>query len=458
MIETIKSIILDFQELSLETGVPRRLRIEVVPGKATVCIGVRRSGKSTYLYQVIQRLLDDGVPRENILYLNFFDDRLHNLKQEGPGLITEAYYSLYPEKKNTETVYCFFDEIQEVKGWEPFVDRLMRTEQCEVYITGSSAQMLSREIATQMRGRALSWEMFPFSFREYLDYKEIESTGFLSTKKRFLVQKTFEEYWETGGFPEVAGLDRYLRIKIHQEYFHAVLFRDLVERHDISHPKALTDLAHRLVDNVASLYSVNSLTGYLKSLGHKAPKSAVSDYLEWFEDAYFLFTVRIFDASLARSKTNPKKIYCIDHALVTSVSSGILVNSGHLLENLVFTALRRVSPEIYYCKTKRGLEVDFIAHLPAAPACAWPHADRLPAAQAGMRNRSRLLVQVCESMAEPQTRKREVTALGETMVELGLKTGTIVTRNEEEEIKVDGGKIEVVPVWRFLLNLPESQV
>ncbi|MEA1971041.1 MAG: ATP-binding protein [Thermodesulfobacteriota bacterium] len=434
MIETIKSIILDFQELTLETGAPRRLRIEVVPGKATVCIGVRRSGKSTYLYQVIQRLLDDGVPRENILYLNFFDDRLHNLRQEGPGLITEAYYSLYPEKKNAETVYCFFDEIQEVEGWEPFVDRLMRTEQCEVYITGSSAQMLSKEIATQMRGRALSWEMFPFSFREYLDYKGVESAGPLSTKKRFLVQKAFEKYWETGGFPEVAGLDRYLRIKIHQEYFRAVLFRDLVERHDVSHPKALTDLAHRLMDNTASLYSVNSLTGYLKSLGHKAPKSAVSDYLEWFEDAYFFFTVRIFDASLARSKTNPKKIYCIDHALVTSVSSGILVNSGHLLENLVFTALRRVSPEICYYKTKGGLEVDFIAQV---------------------RDRSRLLVQVCESMAEPQTRKREITALGEAMLELGLKTGTIVTRNEEEEIKVNGGKIEVVPVWRFLLNLPE---
>lgn len=436
MIDTIKSIILDFQEVSLETGVPRRLRVEAVPAKATVCIGVRRSGKSTYLFQVIQRLLDDGVPRENILYLNFFDDRLHNLRQEGLGLITEAYYSLYPEKKNTETVYCFFDEIQMVAAWEPFVDRLMRTEQCEVYLTGSSAQMLSREIATQMRGRALSWEIFPFSFREFLDYKGIDSAGPLSTKKRLAVQKAFEEYWETGGFPEVAGFDRHLRIKIHQEYFHAVLFRDLVERHDVSHPKAVTDLAHWLIDNTASLYSVNSLTRYLKSLGHKAPKSAVSDYLEWFEDAYFMFTVRIFDASLARSNTNPKKIYCVDHALVTSVSSGILVNSGHLLENLVFTALRRVSPEIYYCKTKGGLEVDFIAQL---------------------RNRTRLLVQVCESMAEPQTRKREVSALSDAMAELGLKSGTIVTRNEEEEIEVDGGKIEAVPVWRFLLNLPESQ-
>ena len=295
--------------------------------------------------------------------------------------------------------------------------------------------MLSKEIATQMRGRALSWEMFPFSFREFLDYKGIESEGALSTKKRLLVQKACEEYWETGGFPEVAGLGRHLRIKIHQEYFHTILFRDLVERHDISHPKALTDLAHRLVDNTASLYSVNRLTGYLKSLGHKVPKSAVSDYLEWFEDAYFLFTVRIFDASLARSNTNPKKIYCVDHALVASVSSGILVNSGHLLENLVFTALRRLHPEIYYYKTRTGREVDFL----------------IP-----MRGPSPLLVQVCESLAEPQTRKRETAALREAMVELGLKTGTIVTKNEEERIDTGGGTIEVVPVWRYLLDQPEA--
>ncbi len=320
-------------------------------------------------------------------------------------------------------------------GWEPFIDRLLRTEKCEVYITGSSAQMLSREIATEMRGRALSWEMFPFSFREFLDYKGIESDAPLSTRKRLTIQKAFSEYWETGGFPEVVGLDGRLRIKTHQEYWGAMLFRDLVERHDISHPKAVTDLAHWLVDNTASLYSVNNLTGYLKSLGHKAPKSAVADYLEWFEDAYVLFTVRIFDASLARANTNPKKIYCVDHGLVKSVSSGILVNSGHLLENLVFTGLRRITPDISYFKTRAGREVDFIARL---------------------KDRSRLLVQVCESLADPQTRKRETAALAEAMVELNLAAGTIVTRGEEERIQVESGTIDVVPAWRFLLNLPES--
>lgn len=437
MTEIIKSIILDFQEHKLETGVPRRISIEIVQNKATVCIGVRRSGKSTYMFQIIEQLLDRGISVQNILYLNFFDDRLHNLNKNSLNLIPEAFYSIYPEKKNSELVYCFFDEIQMIPDWEPFIDRLMRTEKCEIYLTGSSARMLSKEIATQMRGRALSWEIFPFSFLEFLDYKHIIADSTLSSKKRLLIKKAFDEFWKTGGFPEVMGLSRLLRIKIHQEYFHTILFRDMIERHNISHPRALTDLAYRLIDNTASLYSINSLTGYLKSLGHKAPKSSVSDYLEWFEDAYFLFTVRIFDASLARSNTNPKKIYCIDHSLVTSVSSGILINSGHLLENLIFIALRHLYSEIYYYKTKNNREVDFII-----PRQGQPH----------------MLIQVSESLAVPQTQKREVTALMEAMRELNLEKGIIVTRNEESIIETDNRTIEIIPVWRFLLKIPDLSI
>lgn len=139
--------------------------------------------------------------------------------------------------------------------------------------------------------------------------------------------------------------------------------------------------------------------------------------------------MRIFDASLARANTNPKKIYCIDHALVRSVSSGILVNSGHLLENLVFITLRRTTPDISYYRTRTGREVDFIVGQPGTP---------------------RMLIQVCQSMADPQTRKREVTALAEAMAELKLDQGTIVTRNEEEQIEVDSGMIAVVAAWRFV--------
>ncbi|MBI1290413.1 AAA family ATPase [bacterium] len=443
MLELIKTMILDFQESDLEIGVPRRQRVQSVARKATILVGVRRSGKSTLLAQRIHELIETGVSRQNILYLNFFDDRLHGMNAESLRLIAEAYFALFPEKKGAEQVHCFFDEIQMVEGWEPFVDRMMRTEKCEVYLTGSSARMLSKEIATQMRGRALSWEVFPFSFREFLDSRGLDVVGELSTKGRLRVQKAFAEFWETGGFPEVAAqpspkggfgdaLPENLRVKTHQEYFHATLFRDLIERHDIPHPRAVSDLAHRLLSNAASLYTINSLTGYLKSLGHSVPKSAVSDYLLWFEDAYFLFSVRMFDASIARSLVNPKKIYSIDHALARSVSPGILLNTGHLLENLVFVALRRQDSSIHYYKTKSGKEVDFIV---------------------SPRGGSRRLVQVCESLADPETRRREVVALEEAMREQKLSSGVIVTRSEDETINVDAGEIRVLPAWRYLLEI-----
>ena len=432
MLDKLKEIIQDFQESLLKTGVKRHLQLAFVPGKATVCMGVRRGGKSTLMFQLMADLHLEGVHRYNILYVNFFDDRLHGLQHEALDIILDAYFSLYPKKKKEEKVYCFFDEIQIVPGWEAFVDRLMRTENCEVYITGSSAHMLSREIATQMRGRSLSWEVFPFSFREFLDFQGIDSGEPLSSKKRVTIQNAFGAYWEAGGFPEVAGSGKILRIKIHQEYFQAMLFRDLVERHDLSHPKAISDLAHRLVDNIASLYSINKLTGYLKSLGHNVSKSLVSDYLTWFEDAYILFTVRIFDASLSRANANPKKIYCIDHAMVGSVGSGILVNTGHLLENLVFIALRRLTESVFYFKTKTGKEVDFIVK---------------------QHDGTYMLVQVCEKMSDPNTKKREITALTEAMSEMGISKAWIVTREEDATIQVPEGTIHVLSAWRFLLWL-----
>jgi predicted AAA+ superfamily ATPase len=299
-----------------------------------------------------------------------------------------------------------------------------------VFISGSSAQLLSSEIATQMRGRSLSWELFPLSFGEFAHARGISPDAVQTSKHRLLLAKCFEEYWQKGGFPEVLDASDKIRVMTHQEYFGSILFRDVVERHDIAHPRALTDLAAWLIDNTAATYSINKLTGYLSALGHKITKSAVSDYIGWFEDAYFLFSVRIFDASLARSNTNPKKIYCIDHALVRSVSSGVLLNDGHLLENIVFTALRRSGTKIYYYKTKSGREVDF-----AVPR------------KGGVQ-----LVQVCESLAGADTRERELRALDEAMNDLGVKTGTIVTRSEDGETTTAAGTITIQSAWRWLLE------
>lgn len=431
VIEALKEILLDGVGSLPFVGVPRHLEIKPLPGKATICIGVRRCGKSTFMQQLMAGLEHRGIAKENLASINFVDDRLHSLDAQSIGAVAEAYYLLYPQKKGVETVHFFFDEIQAIPGWELFVERLMRTEKCEIYITGSSAQMLSKEIATQMRGRSLSWEVFPFSFAEFLTAKGIGHTGPFSTKKRLTIQKTFDDYWKTGGFPEVLDLDDRMRIKVHQEYFQAILFRDLVERHDISHPKALKDLAHQLLDNAGSFYSINSLFGHLKSHGHKLQKAHVGQYLDWMEDSYFLFSVRLFDASLSRSLANPKKVYCVDHAMVRSISSGILTNSGHLLENLVFNILRRRTSEIFYYRTKTGKEVDFI--VPGEGT-------------------QKQLIQVCESLVEEKTRKREVSALVEAMKECGLKEATIVTRNESATLETPSGMVKLVPAWSFALE------
>jgi uncharacterized protein len=431
MLQLLKEIILNAQAGGLFTGTQRHVEVSPVDKKASIIIGVRRCGKSTFMNQVITQLISEGVAKENILYINFFDDRLAKLNSVGLDKVLEAYFLIYPEKKTLEKVYCFFDEIQVMQGWEAFVDRMLRTENCEVYLTGSSAKMLSKEIATQMRGRALSWELFPFSFREYLDHAGIKHFLPVTTQDRLKIQKAFGEFDENGGFPEVIGCDKPLRIKIHQEYFNSILFRDLIERYDISHPRAVVDLSRRLVENTASLYTLNGLTNFLKSLGHKVPKNSVAEYLDWFEDAYFLFTVRIFSASYSKSNANPKKIYCIDHAFIRSVSSGILVNSGHLLENIVFIALRMLNIAVYYYKTSNNQEIDFLI-------------------QDTQRKLS--LIQVCETLANPVTRQREISALQSAMGELVLSEAMLITRNESEQIKVKNGTIEIIPVWKFLLD------
>jgi predicted AAA+ superfamily ATPase len=250
LLEVIKEIILDNQKLILFPGIIRHTFFDNLPGKASICIGVRRSGKSTLLYQKVE-MAKKEYGEENILFLNFFDDRLTELRTGNLHLVMEAYYSLYPQKKG-ERIFCFFDELQECKNWEPFVDRILRTENTEVYITGSSAKLLSKEIATQMRGRSLTVELFPFSFREFLDYHSVNYKK-MTTETRYSLSHWFDKYFETGGFPEVANVDKKLRVKVHQEYYKAILHRDIIERFDSIHPRATIQIAYRLLTSVSSL-------------------------------------------------------------------------------------------------------------------------------------------------------------------------------------------------------------
>ena len=424
----LKEIIADNQSSSSEELVPRHLSISTIDKKAHVVIGVRRAGKTTFLHQIQDSIKKSGIERENFVELNFFDDRLSSLTGESLGLITEAYFDLYPEKKGEEKVYFFFDELQEVLGWEKFVERLLRSEISEVYITGSSANMLSKEISTQMGGRALSWELFPLSFKEFLDFHQINSNSNTS-KTRFILQKAFREYFLKGGFPEVQFQNDNVRRQIHQEYFKAIINRDVVQRHDTPHPRAVKDLAQRLVGMTGSLYTTNRLYQFLRSIDHKLSKSFVSDCLDWFEDSYFLFSVYLYDKSLSRRKTNPRKIYCIDPGLVSSVTVPRKRDEGRLLETLVFIHLRNQGLELAYYKTKSGREVDFV------------YTDKRGDLK---------LMQVALHLEHPETKERELRTLFEALEEQKVLKGMLLTLDDEEVVSQGEYTIEVKPVWKFL--------
>ena len=437
MIECLKRIIREYQNLEPSGGLlPRRVAIGSLPGKVSVVTGVRGSGKTALLRQRFRQLIESGVHREDILCLDLADDRLYWLRHESPDLILEAYFAIHPQKRGSETVRCFFDEVQALPHWPLFIDRLTRTEKCEVTVASSLLPSPDEDTSSPLIGRIVSWEIFPLSFREFLDSKGIESDGPLSTKQRLTIQKAFEDYWQFGGIPSVNGFDERRYIEAHQANWNTIL-ASIIGHHNISHPRAVIDLAHWLVDNTGSFYAVSHLTDYLKSLGHRVRKSSVVDWLVAFEDAWLLFSVNIFSNSPTRISVNPRKVYCIDHALVASVSSGILTNRDSLLENLVFTALHRVTRELFYHKTKTGREVDLVALLPTVPG----------------QERAVMLVQVCASLADPRVRQSEVRSLSEAMVELAVAEGTIVTWRTDETIPVGFGTIQVVPVWRFLLEM-----
>lgn len=429
----VKQILLDNQESQLFCGNQRQVAFPFLPGKASICIGVRRSGKSTLLHQKIESVKQTH-PKENILYLNFFDDRLMELRKGKLYLVIDAYYSLYPHKKG-EKIFCFFDELQECVDWEPFVDRILRTENAEVYITGSSAKLLSKEIASQMRGRALTVELFPFSFVEYLDFCSVQYQK-LTSETRYKLEHWFDKYLETGGFPEVANLEAKTRIKVHQEYYKTILHRDIIERFDSIHPKATIQLGYRLLTSISSLYSLNRATEYLKSMGFRVSKDFVSDCFDWFEDAYFLFTVKKFDISFSKQNLNPKKVYCIDHSLVHSVSPATGEKRGYILENLIFTQLRRQTDQIFYYRTRQGKEVDFY----------WLDEKHRP-----------YLVQVAWDLNDEGTRKRELRSLIQAMDETSLKTAALITKNHTETIHFENKQINVIPAWQYLLETKSKQ-
>ena len=429
--EEIKQVISDFHERGIPELVKREFKWEVLPNKVFSIMGVRRSGKTFSFYQIMEEILEKGEDIRSILFINFEDDRLYPVDKSNISEILEAYYELYPDKKNS-TVHIFFDEIQNVQGWERFARRILDTENARVYITGSSSKMLSKELATTLRGRTIAREIFPFSFTEYLAFKNIEQKV-ESSKQKAAVINAFEKYLYTGGFPEIFKVKERERVDILQEYVNLIIYKDLIERHNIKNHALVKYLIRYFFANISNLFSVNKVFNDLKSQGYRVSKDAVFNYLSYLEDAYCFFSVPIYSHSARVQQVNPRKIYSVDHGLVTACVWNLKENTGRLLENLVFIHLRRTSPwmGIYYYVINKGNEVDFIV------------ADK---------GRIISLVQVCDSINDKKTKKRETETLLMAMHELKVKSGVILTRSEDGVIKNGEETVNIMPVWKWLIG------
>lgn len=417
------------------TPVRRDARLPAVAGKVHAVIGLRRAGKTTYLRQ-LQAEHREHLPPERSVFISFDDDRLADLASDQLALLLEEYYRRHPDIRGREVVYWFFDEIQLVDGWERFVRRVLDSERVEIVVSGSSARMLSREVHTSLRGRGMETVIRPFSFREYLRCRGEEPASAArrwTSAERSLVEKRFQAYLVEGGFPEAQRLEPAVRVELLQGYVDTVLFRDIVERYDVSQVAALRWIVRQCLRNPAGSFSVHRLHQDLKSQGHGVAKDLVHAMLGYLLDAFLISAVPLATESERRRNSNPRKLYPADPGLIRAHDVSGRSNLGHALETAVLNELERRKVEVTYVKTGGGLEVDFRArHL------------------AGEEE----LIQVCADPSDPRTLERELRALAEADREFPGATRRlfVLTRDQSLSIKISG--VQVLPAYEWLLAEP----
>lgn len=352
----LKRIIADFHQAPLPDFQPRNLDVPLDMGKLIILIGPRRAGKTFFLFQLMHGLEKSGVARQEMLYINFEDERLD--LEGGNDLIFDAYRELYPDQ-DLARVYLFFDEIQELTNWEKFVRRVMDGISRRIVVTGSNSRLLSREIATSLRGRGISFEILPLSFAEYLRFIGLQAHPPVSSKDRAMVGRAFEDYCFWGGYPELMTVDQRFKSQVLQEYFNVMLYRDLVERYKISDPALLKYLLKRLISSFTKEFSVNKLYFDLKSRGFSVGKDSLYRMMDQVFDIYMLAKVERYDPSVIKREMSNKKIYLFDNGLATALNSSLSEDRGKLLENVVYRHLREKTLEIYF--GRNGWECDFVA-------------------------------------------------------------------------------------------------
>ena len=422
--EKLKELIIGHKEKFLSRGglVRREIQDQIanyIPQREILIItGVRRSGKSSLMKLLCDDLLSrEDVLENDILYLNFEDERFipftfHDF---------EPLYETFIELENPKgRIYLFLDEIQNISGWEKWLNRLYEFENVKIFVTGSNASLLSSEISTALTGRNRQIVTWPFSLREFLTMKKviIDGKSLYKRQKKVEIKRVFGKYLELGGFPEVLKTGDPTLL---EQYYKDIIYRDVIARHGIKNIKAVKELTLFLAANPGTIQSYKNMQ---RIIGVRS-QNTVKNYLEALNDVYLFFSMDLFDYSLKRQIYNPSKIYCIDVALSNSISFKFSRNMGHIYENLVFLELLRRGKELYYWKSQKGREVDFVIK------------DGLDITEA---------IQVCYSLEDERTRQREMRALTEVKDELRVDCLTVITDDEESH-----GEINIMPLWKWLL-------
>jgi predicted AAA+ superfamily ATPase len=412
---------------------PRDVVETQVPGKALAAIGVRRAGKTSFLWQCLAGRLAAGRARESLLLLGLEDDRLAGMQSADLDWLFEEWQRRHPGLRERGPVTLALDEIQVVPGWERFARRLMDTEHVELLLSGSSAKLLSREIATSMRGRALSVLVHPFSFRESLRHAAQEPSApweALGVAERSRVAHALRGYLVRGGYPEAQALEPRDRARLLTSYVDVVALRDVIERHNVSNPLALRWMIQQLLGNPAGAFSVQKLWHALRSSGLPVGKDTLHEYLAHLEDAFLVRTTALHARSPRKRMVAPRKAYPVDPGLIPLYATTGEPETGHALETVVLIELERRGYTVSWVKTAEGTEVDFHAYRP------------------GERG---LLVQVCATARELTTFAREVRALQHARAEHSDAEAVLLTLDETPPSEEMPRGVQWVPAGAWLL-------
>ena len=424
-----KQIITFWREFNIPNALKRAIKVDVNTDFIVTITGPRRAGKTYFCFQLINQLLDTGISKENILYINFEDNKLLGAEAKDLDKLIEIFFELSQINKK-QKIYLFFDEIQTVKNWDSLIRTINDTRKdIQIILTGSSSKLLSREISTKLRGRVLNYEIFPLSFKEILNWENIKYNlkTISYSKNKIEIKKLFSSFVFNGGYPVIISQNLEKEI-ILQNYYESMIFKDIIERYKIEDVNKLKALANLLFESVSKEMSYNKLANKLNSIGFKISKNTVIEYLSHFEDAYLFFQNLKYEYSLAKQLGSIKKIYCIDNGLLNAVSFKFSDDLGKLLENLVFIELRRRNEQIYYHRKK--YECDFLIV---------------------RKNRISLAIQVTKELND-ENEKRELNGLLEVMNEYKLKESILLTEEQEEERIIEGKKVKIIPVWKWLLE------